>query len=95
MANFLIGAAAMAGILLLANLIRKQEQNFHWWEWLVLILGVLYTALVLGVVVSFLEEGTYQGALVMGLIMGLVAVAWGVLSARYLILPKLQTKSEN
>lgn len=95
MANFLIGAAAMAGILLLVNLIKKQEQDFHWWEWLVLILGVLYTALVLGVVVSFLEEGTYQGALVMGLIMGLVAVAWGVLSARYLILPKLQTKSEN
>lgn len=94
MVNFLIGAAAMAALLFLVDFIRKQELDLVWWEWLLTVLGVLYAALVLGVIASFLEEGAVQGALVMGLILGLIAVIWGVLEARYLFQPKLNSKTE-
>jgi len=94
MANFLIGAAATAAVLILVDYLRKQDAALTWWEWVLTVLGVAYAAFVLEVIVEFLREGTPQGALVMGLILGLVAVIWGVLAARYLIMPKLNQTTE-
>lgn len=94
MANFLIGAAAAAAVLILVDYLRKQEAVLAWWEWLLTVLGVIYAAFVLEVIVEFLQEGTTQGALVMGVILGLAAVVWGVLAARYLIMPKLNQTTE-
>lgn len=94
MANFLIGAAATAAVLILVDYLRKQDVALTWWEWVLTVLGVAYAAFVLEVIVEFLQEGTPQGALVMGVILGLVAVIWGVLAARYLIMPKLNQTTE-
>ena len=91
MVHLLIGAAAMAVVLFLLDLLRKHEQSLTWWEWLITIAGVLYSVFVLETIVSFLGEGAVQGALVMGLILGIVAVVWGVLVSRYLIAPRMKS----
>jgi hypothetical protein len=46
-------------------------------------LGFLYAVFVAEVVVSFLEEGSPQAAMVMGAVMGFVAIVWGVLLGRF------------
>lgn len=81
--HLLIGALAMAGFFLLADYIRKNEMKLAWWHWALTLLGILYTAFVVEVIVGFLGEGAPQAALVMGLITGIVAIIWGVLLRRF------------
>ena len=82
MPYLLIGAVSMAGFLGLVAYTRRNAIQIAWWQWLLTILGCIYAVFVLAVIVSFIEEGTARGALVMGTIMGLAAVIWGVLLAR-------------
>ena len=81
--HFLIGALAMGCIAFLIDYTRKNEIALKWWGWLVTVLGVLYAAFVLEVIVGFLGEGAPRAALVMGLVTGIVAVIWGVLLNRF------------
>lgn len=88
MAHFVIGAVLTAVFVFLILHARKKSLRITWWQWLLTILGLLYTGFVLEVVVSFLEEGAARAALVMGLILGFVAVLWGVLLGRFVFTHK-------
>ena len=88
MIHIVIGALAMAVLLLLVNHTRKHEKTVRWWQWLPTILGILYAVFVLELVVGFLDEGALRAALVMGLITGLPAVIWGVLLGRFVFVRK-------
>ena len=81
--HLIIGALAMAGIFLLVDYARKNEMKLNWWQWLLTVLGILYTVFVLELIVGFLGEGVPQAALVMGLMTGILAVVWGVLLRRF------------
>ena len=83
MANIFIGVAAMAGLLFVVDYTRKRELHVVWWQWVLTILGFVYAIFVLEVIVSFLAEGTVKGAVVMGVILGFIAVVWGVLLGRF------------
>ena len=85
MTNLMIGAAAMAGFLLLFNYVREKKLMLSWWQWALVIFGFLYAVFVLEVIVSFLEEGSVQAALVMGTVLGFVAIVWGVLVGRFVV----------
>jgi len=85
MTDLVIGAVAMAGFLLLFNHVRKNKLILSWWQWALVILGFLYAVFVLEVIVSFIEEGSFQAALVTGTILGIVAVVWGVLVGRFVV----------
>jgi hypothetical protein len=85
MTDLVIGAVAMAGFLLLFNYVRENKLLLSWWQWTLVILGFLYAVFVLEVVVAFLEEGSAQAALVMGTLLGFVAIVWGVLVGRFIV----------
>ena len=83
MFNLIIGILASAGFFFLIEYSRKNGISIRWWQWLLTAFGILYVAFVLEVITGFLSEGEPRAALVMGLIMGIVAVIWGVLTARF------------
>ena len=83
MAYLLVGAIMMAGFLLVVDYVRRRELKPRWWHWVLTALGFLYGALVLALVVGFLEEGSGQAALVMGVLMGVIAVVYGVFVNRF------------
>jgi hypothetical protein len=85
MMDLVIGAVAMAGFFLLFNYVRENKLMLSWWQWALVILGFLYAVFVLEVIVSFLEEGSVQAALVMGTLLGFVAIAWGILVGRFVV----------
>ena len=82
MVHILIGAVISACMLLLIGLTRKRKLQVKWWQWFLTVACFIYIVFVLVVIVSFLEEGTAKGALVMGTIFGFIAIIWGFLLGR-------------
>ena len=85
MTDLMIGAVSMAGFLLFFNHIRESKLTLSWWHWVLVVLGFLYAVFVLEVIVSFLEEGSIQAALVIGTLLGFGAIVWGVLVGRFVV----------
>jgi hypothetical protein len=83
MIHLLIGGLALGVFFLLLNAVRIRKLRIRWWQWILTIFEFLYTIFVLEIIVGFLQEGTTRGALVVGLISGMVAVIGGVLLARF------------
>ena len=83
MIHLLIGAVSTLGFLAVANFVRVRKLSVVWWKWVLTVLGFLYTVFVLEMITSFLQEGAPRAALVMGIILGFIAVVWGVLLARF------------
>jgi len=81
--HLLIGALALGAFWIISSYIQKNELNLTWWQWLLTGLEILYSVFVLEVIVGFLMEDAAQAALVMGLIVGIVAVIGGVLLWRF------------
>jgi hypothetical protein len=88
MLHLLIGAIIMACFLLTVNYSRRKNLRVRWWQWTLTFLGFLYAGFVLEIVVSFLEEGAVRGALVMGIILGVIAAICGTLLARFVFSQK-------
>jgi ABC-type uncharacterized transport system permease subunit len=88
MAHLIIGALLTAVFISLILYARKKNLRITWWQWILTILGLLYTGFVLEVIVSFLEEGAERAALVMGLILGFFAIVWAVLLGRFVFAHK-------
>lgn len=83
MVHILIGAGAMLGFLGVVNYARARKLWVGWWEWGLTVLGFLYAVFVFEMIASLLQEGAPRAALVMGVILGFIAVVWGVLLARF------------
>ena len=81
--HLIIGAVVMLCFLLLVNHTQRSEKKVQWWQWLLTIIGFLYAIFALEVIYGFINEGAGRAALVMGLILGIVAVIWGVLMGRF------------
>ena len=83
MTHLLIGLFMMAGFLRVVNYSRNKKLHITWWQWILTILCFIYGVFVLEIILSFLSEGSARGALVMGLLMGFIAVVWSVLLGRF------------
>lgn len=81
--DLLLGAMAMWILIYLADYAQQQELNLKWWHWTLTILAILYTIFVIEVMLGFLGEGEVKAVSVMGFILGLIAVVWAVLLARF------------
>ena len=88
MAHLIIGSLLTAIFISLILHARKKHLRITWWQWLLTILGLLYTGFVLEVIDSFLEEGAERAALVMGLILGFIAIVWAVFLGRFVFARK-------
>ncbi len=87
--HFMIGALVTAGLFITVRLGQKRPA-IKWWQWILTILGFIYLAFVLEVIVSFLEEGAVQGAVVMGTILGFGVLVWAFLLARFVFALKAE-----
>ena len=90
MVHILIGAGAMFGFLVVVYYARIRKLSVVWWKWVLIVLGFLYAVFVLEMIASFLQEGAPRAALVMGVILGFIAVVWGVLLARFAFVRKVK-----
>jgi uncharacterized membrane protein YeaQ/YmgE (transglycosylase-associated protein family) len=84
MPHIIIGAILAAFFLLTMQFSQRKKLHVKWWQWILTFLAFFYAGFVLEVIVSFLEEGAARGALVMGIILGIIAAIWGVLLARFI-----------
>jgi hypothetical protein len=81
--HMIVGAVAMLCFLLLVNYAQREGLKIKWWQWGLTVLVFLYSIFVLEVIYGFLAEGIGRAALVMGLMLGMVAVISGVLMGRF------------
>ncbi len=88
MAHLVIGSLLTAIFILLILRARKKHLRITWWQWVLTLLGLVYAGFVLEVIVSFLEEGAERAALVMGIILGFIAILWAVLLGRFVFASK-------
>ena len=83
MIHLLIGGFAVGTFFLLLNTVRIRKLQVHWWQWILTVCEFFYSIFVLEVVVGFLQEGAIKGALVTGLLIGIVGVIGAVLLGRF------------
>lgn len=88
MAHIIIGSIITAVLISLLLHARKKHLRISWWQWILTVLGLVYTGFVLEVIISFLEEGAARAALVMGLALGFIAIVWAVLLGRFVFTRK-------
>ncbi len=86
MVHILVGAAATAGLFLIIDFSRKRKLKVTYLQWLLTVMAIAYSVFVIEVIISFIHEGCFRGALIMGVIMGFVAVVWSVLLGRFVFL---------
>ena len=86
MVYFLVGAIITAALFFTVNHVKKNNITVAWWQWGITLLGFAYTTLVLAIIIEFLSEGVLRGALVMGNVMGLIAIVWAVLLKRFVFI---------
>ena len=86
--QFALGGLTIAVIAYLIAYVQNKDIKMEWWSWLLTILGLLYTVFVLEVFFDFFRAGEPQAALVIGGMMAVVSVIWGVLLARFVFLNK-------
>jgi len=82
MIHILIGALTTAAMIRSIQWSKKRKLKIKWWQWLLVALEYAYVIFVLEVIASFVEEGAVKGALVMGTVLGFVALIAGFLLAR-------------
>ena len=83
MIHLLIGGFAVGTFFLLLNTVRTRKLRVRWWQWILTVCEFLYSIFVLEVIVGFLYEGAIKGALVAGLLTGILAIVGGVLLGRF------------
>jgi Na+/melibiose symporter-like transporter len=76
MLDFLNGALVMGLFAGYVSLARRRGQPLGLWRWIFAALGFLYLAFVIRVVLAFIDEGTLQGAVVMGTSLGAISLVW-------------------
>jgi hypothetical protein len=88
--HLLVGIVAALSFAWLLNSVQKSEKPVQWWQWVLTILGIVFAIFTLEVIFGFIDEGAGQAALVVGLIMGIITVVWGVLLGRFVFAPSKQ-----
>jgi hypothetical protein len=86
--SLIIGIFVAACFALLLNYVMKQNIVINWWQWALTGLGFIYVIFVLETIQAFLNEGTGQGAFVTGLVLGIIAIIWAALLARFVFVKK-------
>jgi ABC-type multidrug transport system permease subunit len=83
MLNLFLGAITVVAFVLLFNYLQKNGIVLKWWGWLLTILGLLFALLTVATILGFIGEGFPMAALVIGGMLTVAAVIWGVVMARF------------
>ena len=90
MVHIIIGGGMAASLFFIIYHARNRDIRIKWWQWLLILTEFMYVVFVLAFLVSFLEEGAVKGALVMGTILGFVALATAFMIFRLILHPRIQ-----
>lgn len=83
MFNFLLGVVAMLSLALLIKYVGDNKLEIHWWQWLLTGLGVLMAVITLSSIFTLIAENEAGAAQVVGVILGVITITWGVLLSRF------------
>ena len=83
MAHIFVGAFTTAVFVLVIISAQKRNVQVKWWQWVLTFFEYIYFIFVLEVIYSFLQEGAAKGALVIGTILGFIALFWAFLLYRF------------
>lgn len=86
MLNMIIGAVVIGVFWFVVNYVRGKNLQLTWWQWLLTILGLAFAGFTLATVTTLAGEYSPKAALVLGGMLGLITVIWGVLMARFVFL---------
>ena len=86
--SLVIGVFLATGFWLLVMYTQKQDIVVTGWQWALTLLGFIYAAFVLETIQAFLLEDAAQGAAVIGVILGVIAIVWATLLARFVFARK-------
>ncbi len=89
MVTVLLGTLVGATLWGLVEFTRRRQIGLQWWEWTLVGAALSYGGVVLAAVLTLLGEGTPRAALVIGTLIGVPAVIFGVLLGRFVFGPKL------
>jgi hypothetical protein len=88
MIHILIGAVTTALLIRIIQFTKRRNLALKWWQWTLVAMEYAYVIFVLEIIAGFVEEGAVKGALVMGTILGFIALIAGFLLARLVFLRK-------
>ena len=88
MLNLILGGLTVAGLFLLINYTQKQEIKVNMWQWILTGLGLLFALFTVEVIAGFLVEAEPRAAAVVGLVLVILTIIWGVLLARFVFAKK-------
>lgn len=83
MVHMLIGGLFVAALWAIVSFASRSGKRVPRWGWILTVLGLVYAVFVAELIVEFLGEGVIQGVIVIGGVMFLLAVIWGVLLYRF------------
>ncbi|MCP2620108.1 hypothetical protein NLC35_02550 [Candidatus Aminicenantes bacterium AC-334-K16] len=92
MIHLLVGLFFGGLVVWLIFFLRVHRIRLRWWHWVLGLILFGYFLFILELVISFLEEGTIRGALVMGVIFGFIGLVGGLLFWRLIISPQKKSK---
>lgn len=81
--NLFLGGLVVACLFLLIDYAKKHSLLVPWWKWLLTVLGLVFAVFTIEVIAGFLQENAAQAALVVGMILLIITIIWGVLIFRY------------
>jgi len=94
MAHIFIGAFTTAVFLLVIISAQKKGLQVKWWHRVLTFFEYIYFIFVLEVIYSFLQEGAAKGALVIGTILGFIALVWAFLLYRFVFSHRARKEKE-
>ena len=92
MIHLLVGLFFGGLVVWLFFFLRTSRIRLSWWHWGLGAILFVYFLFIAELVISFLEEGTVRGALVIGVIFGFLGLVGGLLFWRLIISPQKKSK---
>ncbi len=88
MLNYILMVLVTLGGYLLIDFVKKQNLIITWWQWLLAALGAIFTLFSVFAVADLIGEGAMASAMISTLGLGLIAVIWAFLMARFVFVKR-------
>ena len=73
--------------------IQINKLRLRWFQWIIVMICMLFAAFTILMIESFINEGAYKAALVMGSVFGLFTIVYAILIVRIFIINPLKVNS--
>lgn len=71
--------------------LQKKHLKLKWFQWLIVLGCLIFTAFTSLMIESFILEGAYKAALIMGSVFGILSIIYAILIIRFFLIKPLKT----